>query len=175
MKKILSNTIFLLSIIIMLTILSMVWIRATSNPYKAPIKPIQADTLLIIEQPKQVIEHTTKSLYRSHIADCAVEYNLDTNLIYAVIHVESRWDSNAYNKSSDCVGLMQIREGEFDPKANISNGCSILRYCINNFDGSVLWGLTAYNRGIRGAERHGKISGYAYKVMNLSNDYEEKK
>ena len=112
-------------------------------------------------------------------------YNLDANLIYAIIWVESAGNPQAYS-SSGAVGLMQImpRDGLaagfkcgsnpcfmnrplaselWPPAVNIAYGCKLLREYISQYS------------NIREALKHyGPMDvGYSYadKVIELSRSY----
>lgn len=86
------------------------------------------------------------------------------------------------------VGLYQIRclnsnkaEIKRLQKAdyNMEIACSKLRANINYFkhgncdtDENILWGLTAFQKGIAGAKKDGKISEYAYEIYELWKNFE---
>lgn len=55
----------------------------------------------------------------------------------------------------------------FTPNNNIELGCKILRKYIDEA-GSVELGVTAYNRGLAGAKKHG-VSEYYYSVLKKKN------
>ena len=110
--------------------------------------------------------------YQSYIDKYAAKYNLDPNLVAAVIQKESTWNPNAVS-SANCIGLMQVNpkyvSGNLkDPEYNIEQGCRILRECMDAYPDSLNHALTAYNRGIGGAKDH-PTSGYATNVMNEYN------
>ncbi len=121
-------------------------------------------------EPIEIFKGSTKDRYTPFIEICSKKYNLEKELIFAVIFVESRWDSNAVS-SANAIGLMQIRDGERDPKKNINSGCAILRNYIKRFDGNIAMGLTAYHRGYTGAKRLGHPSRYARKVLRKYEKY----
>lgn len=89
------------------------------------------------------------------------KYGLDTNLVFAVINVESGWDAHAVSQSG-AVGLMQVMPSTADEIAsklnldsydlndfedNLTIGCFYLRYLIDLFDDQKL-ALCAYNAGL---------------------------
>ncbi len=103
----------------------------------------------------------------------ALEYNLDPNLIYAVIKSESNFRTlvvsragarglmqlmpevwREYNKDSACKGNHQERhvchQGDciFDPDANINTGVRYLSELLDRYQGRVDLALEAYNAGI---------------------------
>jgi len=91
------------------------------------------------------------------------EYGVDNHLIYAVIHTESRFESDALSPAG-AVGLMQVTEetGEFiakkleitafkvedlkDPETNIKMGTYYLSYLQTMFEREETV-LAAYNAG----------------------------
>lgn len=101
--------------------------------------------------------------YEEYIMAAAEEYSLDPCLVAAVINTESSFDPNAVSPDG-AVGLMQLlpvtaqwvsamRGAEYSedyltlPQWNIDNGCWLLRYLIDRYDGSVRYALIAYNAG----------------------------
>lgn len=98
------------------------------------------------------------------VREVAVEYDLSSALVLAVIWVESRGNPEAVNQRSQATGLMQVmpreagkvfadrpgRDELLDPKVNIDWGCRILRYFWNReenliealyrYSGGQVWG-----------------------------------
>lgn len=101
--------------------------------------------------------------YTPIIQSKAAKYKLPPMLIAKIIKLES--DFNPRETSHmDALGLMQIRRGHakrgenlYDPVTNIEFGCRILREYVNEFNGDMHRGLSAYlhgpiyvaNRGVR--------------------------
>ncbi len=97
--------------------------------------------------------------YKSQIIYYSQEYNLDCELVSAVICVESRFDKNSVS-SSGASGLMQLMpttyqwvkstlnlsDDIFDVDANIEAGCFYLSYLINKYE-NVPYALACYNAG----------------------------
>lgn len=102
--------------------------------------------------------------YSEYVEKYSKEFDIDENLVYAVIKAESDFDKDAVSKSG-ARGLMQIMpktylgdicmalgtpadaDALFDPETNIRAGTYYLSYLINHF-GSVRSALAAYNAGI---------------------------
>jgi hypothetical protein len=107
------------------------------------------------------------------INKCALKYNIDPNLIYAVIKSESNFQPlvvsragarglmqlmpevwREYNNGSACKGNHKERhichQGDciFDPDANIDTGVRYLRELLDRYQGRVDLALEAYNAGI---------------------------
>lgn len=92
----------------------------------------------------------------------AAEFDLDVNLVYAVIKTESGFDSKAQSHAG-AQGLMQLTPdtfewisslyppestgGALEPEANIHCGCALLRLLLNNY-GTLDVALCAYNAGM---------------------------
>jgi soluble lytic murein transglycosylase len=103
--------------------------------------------------------------YEELILRYAAEYDLDPNLVAAVIHTESRFRPEAVS-SAGAMGLMQIMPtvGEWiasdklgdaafttndllKPEVNIRYGCWVLDYHLKRYDGDIALSLAAYNAG----------------------------
>ncbi len=83
----------------------------------------------------------------------AAKYKLPPLLIAKIIKLES--DFNPRETSHmDALGLMQVRKGHakrgenlYDPSTNIDFGCRILREYVDEFNGDLHRGLSAYLHG----------------------------
>lgn len=98
------------------------------------------------------------------VNEAGQNYDLDPNLIYAVIKVESKFDEKAQS-AKNARGLMQVLPdtgrwvaGElqyenfhedmlFEPQYNINIGAWYLRYLMKQFNGNMIASLAAYNGG----------------------------
>ena len=116
--------------------------------------------------------------YKDIVEQAASIYNVDPNLIYAVIKQESKFNKVATSKSG-AKGLMQIMDATakdmaknidgvnkksydiYDPYTNIFIGTKYLSYLISHFDGNYYLAIVAYNAGM------GKIEAW------LNKDYTE--
>lgn len=91
-----------------------------------------------------------------HIIRTAAErYSLDSELIRAIIKIESNFNPYAVSEKG-AMGLMQLmpetaKEMEvaspFKARDNIMGGSRYLRKLLNQFDGDLRLGLAAYNAG----------------------------
>lgn len=96
-----------------------------------------------------------KGKYGQIIRTAAERYSLDSELIRAIIKVES--DFNPYAISGKgAMGLMQLMPetakemdvvSPFEARDNIMGGSRYLRKLLNRFDGDLRLGLAAYNAG----------------------------
>lgn len=93
--------------------------------------------------------------YEREIHHFADRYQIDPNLIKAVIRAESAFNSHAVSRRG-AQGLMQLmpdtaRElkvaDPFNPRQNIEGGTRYLRTLLDMFDGNVVLALAAYNAG----------------------------
>jgi soluble lytic murein transglycosylase len=141
--------------------------------------------------------------YSNVIRRQAAEKRLDPALVAAVIYTESRFDPRT--SSAGAVGLMQIlprtavylaqRSGATTfrttdlatPWVNIAYGSYYLRYLLNEYHGSRVLALAAYNGGEANVNRwiaaaHGapltideipfpETRAYVSRVLSVRNDY----
>ena len=116
--------------------------------------------------------------YKDIVEQAASIYNVDPNLIYAVIKQESKFDKNAVSHSG-AKGLMQLMDATaydmarnidsiddksydiYDPYTNITLGTRYISYLINHFEGNYYLAVVAYNAGMGNTKEW------------LNKDYEE--
>jgi len=110
--------------------------------------------------------------------DAANTYNIDVELLQAMIATESGFDAQVVSPKG-AVGLMQIMPATAerygvtgdaftplakklaDPQTNIHTGSRYLRYLINLFPGQLELALAAYNAGEGAVQRAGnKVPNY---------------
>lgn len=96
------------------------------------------------------------------IKECAAKYNVDENIIMAVIQTESGYNPNAVSRVG-AQGLMQLMPGtarglgvnnSFDPVQNIDGGTRYIRQMLDKF-GDLRLALAAYNTGPGNVSKHG--------------------
>ncbi len=106
--------------------------------------------------------------YVSLINEWAPQYNLDANLVEAVVAVESNYDRFAVSKKG-AQGLMQLipatakRFGvrdAFDPAENIRGGIRYLNFLMSYFQGNLEHVLAAYNAGEKAVVRYHGVPPY---------------
>jgi soluble lytic murein transglycosylase-like protein len=102
--------------------------------------------------------------YERFIEESARAVDVDSQLLRAVIVVESAFDERAISSRGAC-GLMQLmpvtarRYGArdaFNPGQNIRAGARYLRDLIDRYDNDLELVLAAYNAGEEAVERYGR-------------------
>lgn len=155
--------------------------RGTANKRKAPGKKgkvviwgvialimVLAAVFITSNYHEQVKQRVQRSLYpqgySEYVGQSAEKYDLDPNLVYAVIRTESNFNPDAVS-GAGAHGLMQITDDTFehygnlrgesdsystdalyDPAVNIEYGCHILRDLLDTF-GDEKCAVAAYNAG----------------------------
>lgn len=116
---------------------------------------------------KILISTTQRDMYRTCIDSAAKKYDLDPDLIQAIIRVESNFKKKAKSHKG-AMGLMQLMpstakdmgvKDAYDPEQNIHGGSRYLRELMNSFKDLRL-ALAAYNAGPGAVEKHKGIPPY---------------
>ena len=103
------------------------------------------------------------------VEQTANRYQVDPDLVRAVIRVESGYDPKAVS-SKGAMGLMQLIpataqrfgvENPFDPQQNIEGGVIYLRHLLDLFGGDLNLSLAAYNAGEHAVQHSGGIPSIA--------------
>lgn len=121
----------------------------------------------VFHMQEKVLKIIYPKQYSEYVEKYSAEYNVDSNLVYAVIKAESNFNVNA-NSSKGARGLMQLmeetakdinkklensaNENEIssklnEPEYNINLGTKYLSILIEKY-GNIEIALTAYNAGI---------------------------
>ena len=106
--------------------------------------------------------------FEHHVRAAASHYDIDPQLIKAVIKVESNFDHLAVSEKG-AKGLMQLMPGTaadmnvynlFDPRENIMGGTCYLKQLMGRFNGNLPLTIAAYNAGPGAVERCGGIPNF---------------
>jgi soluble lytic murein transglycosylase-like protein len=101
--------------------------------------------------------------YDSIIEKAAISASVESNLLRAVIVVESGFNSRAVSKRG-AMGLMQLMpataarfgaSNPYDPRENVRAGARYLKFLIDRFGQDVSLALAAYNAGEEAVARNG--------------------
>jgi len=102
------------------------------------------------------------------VNDTAKTFNLDPNLIRAVIQAESAGNPRAVSPKG-AKGLMQLMDATaadlgvnnpMDPTDNIQGGSAYLRKLLDRYQGNQKLALAAYNAGPGAVDRYGGVPPY---------------
>lgn len=119
--------------------------------------PTSASKLITADQLDQIIE------------EAAAKHGVDSNLVRAVIKVESNFNPRAVSRKG-AMGLMQLMpstarslrvSNPFDAQQNVDGGVRHLKKLLEDFDGDVTKAAAAYNAGAGAVSRNGGVPPYA--------------
>ena len=100
--------------------------------------------------------------YESVIDEYANKYGVEKSIVYAVINVESGFDTKTVSRvgaiglmqimpttAEDCAKKLQLEDVDlYDVETNIKIGCYYISYLMKLFDGNIKNVLSAYNWGL---------------------------
>ncbi len=119
--------------------------------------------------------------YSGYVKQAAAKYEIEPELIDAVIKTESNGNHRAVS-SKGAMGLMQLMPSTaydmnvvnpFNPEENIEGGTKYLRQLLEKFNGDLTLALAAYNAGPKTVERYRNVPPisetrqYVKKVISL--------
>lgn len=114
------------------------------------------------------LRRSRNSPFDAHIQAAAQKHRVSTELLRAIIQVESGFQPRAVSRRG-ARGLMQLMPGtardmgarnSLDPKQNIFAGARYLRFLLDAFDGNVTLAAAAYNAGPAVVQRYGGVPPY---------------
>jgi hypothetical protein len=131
--------------------------------------PTDGDWKLIIKE-KRVHFNLGQNFekYGPEIWRASQRYNVDYNLVRAVIKAESNFDPRAVSRAGarglmqlmpETASLLQVNDS-FHPEQNIEGGVRYLRYLLNLFNDNLSLALAAYNAGEKAVFRYRGIPPY---------------
>lgn len=148
-----------------------------------------AKYVLILREKRQIFNlNNNKGQYDHLIEKAAGKYNVDCDLIKAVIKAESNFNHRAVSRAG-AKGLMQLMpttalilqvRDSFHPETNIEGGVRYLRYLLDLFKGNLPLALAAYNAGegavirYKGIPPYQETQDYVQKVLQYFNKYSNK-
>ncbi|TAN40476.1 MAG: DUF4124 domain-containing protein [Nitrospirae bacterium] len=103
--------------------------------------------------------------YSHYVQKAASKYEVDSDLINAVIKTESNGNHRAVSRKG-AMGLMQLMpttasdmnvSNPFNPEENIEGGTRYLRYLLGKFNGDLTLAIAAYNAGPTTVEKYGSV------------------
>ncbi|HSE48228.1 MAG TPA: transglycosylase SLT domain-containing protein [Terriglobales bacterium] len=124
---------------------------------------------LEVEVPSSVSKLITAEQLDAIIEEAAAKHGVDSNLVRAVIKVESNFNPRAVSRKG-AMGLMQLMpstarslqvSNPFDAKQNVDGGVRHLKKLLEDFDGDVTKAAAAYNAGAGAVNRNGGVPPYA--------------
>jgi len=128
--------------------------------------PFGKKTEKILTQKNANVQNLAVPANFSHyVQKAARKYEIEPELIHAVIRTESNGNHRAISKKG-AIGLMQLMPSTandmnvgnpFNPEENIDGGTRYLRFLLEKFNGNLTLALAAYNSGPRTVERYGNI------------------
>jgi len=154
----------------------------TDAPYGKKSQHVSSDKKAgKTEQPATAIVFPRD--YSQYIHKAASKYDLEPDLIRAVIKTESNGNHRAVSRKG-AKGLMQLMpstasdmnvSNPFDPEENIEGGTRYLKYLLERFKGNMTLALAAYNSGPGTVEKYGNVppidetQQYVKRIFNLYN------
>lgn len=161
-------------------------ISFTNTPTSADCKEhVETERFGTSISPTRIYSSTTS--LDQYIYFAGVRYNVDPQLIKAVIRAESGFDIFAVSDKG-AQGLMQLMpdtardlrvHNPFNAKENIDGGTRYLRQMLDTFDGNLRLSLAAYNAGPGAVKRANGIPSipetqqYVSKVLKHYRDYRD--
>ena len=160
---------------------------ATAAPKPVPETPasVAAYATVLRTYNPQLPEWQSKDLAR-HLLISAAKWKLDTNMLAAIVTVESSWHTHAVSYAG-AIGLGQLMPGTAarlgvnprDPAENLSGAARYLRGLLEKFGSNpnrYALVFAAYNAGPLAVQRYGGVppyyetQRYVFKVLRAMNE-----
>ena len=163
----------------------MITIRKNAKKLLIALVGILLSILLVICINKLTIKILYKRKYSEYVIKYSQEYNVDENLIYALIKAESNFEVDAVS-SKNAQGLMQLmystaeevaiknrieltKENILQPETNINIGTKYISTLLEKYE-CVEVALAAYNAGIGNVDKwieNGTIKSNGSDIENI--------
>ena len=140
----------------------------SSAPLARPVVALLPPTAKVkptIEVTEEYVAVPASEAYDEIIAEAARLYDMDANLIHAVMQAESAFHPYAVSRAG-AEGLMQLMPelsdemgvgDAFDPRENIMGGVRYLKRLLDYHDGNLDLALASYTAGPGNVERYGGV------------------
>lgn len=139
----------------------------SSAPLTRPVVAILPTKIVNpkIDVTTEFVAVPASEAYDDIIQEAAEKYDLDANLIHAVMQAESAFHPYAVSRAG-AEGLMQLMPevsdelgvtDAFDPRENIMGGVRYLKRLLTFYKGDLDLALASYNAGPGNVERYGGI------------------
>ena len=140
----------------------------SSAPLARPLVALLPPTAKVnptIEVSAEYVAVPASEAYDEIIAEAARLYDMDANLIHAVMEAESAFHPYAVSRAG-AEGLMQLMPelsdemgvgDAFDPRENIMGGVRYLKRLLDYHNGNLDLALASYNAGPGNVERYGGV------------------
>ena len=140
----------------------------SSAPLARPVVALLPPTAKVkptIEVTEEYVAVPASEAYDEIIAEAARLYDMDANLIHAVMQAESAFHPYAVSRAG-AEGLMQLMPelsdemgvgDAFDPRENIMGGVRYLKRLLDFHNGNIDLALASYNAGPGNVERYGGV------------------
>lgn len=140
----------------------------SSAPLARPVVALLPPTGKVnptIEVSAEYVAVPASEAYDEIIAEAARLYDIDANLIHAVMEAESAFHPYAVSRAG-AEGLMQLMPelsdemgvgDAFDPRENIMGGVRYLKRLLDYHNGNLDLALASYNAGPGNVERYGGV------------------
>jgi soluble lytic murein transglycosylase-like protein len=140
----------------------------SSAPIARPavaLLPPTRDILASVNVSAEYIVVPANEAYDAIIDEAAADYEIDPNLIHAVMQAESAFHPYVVSRAG-AEGLMQLMPDlatemgvtdAFDPRENIRGGVRYLKRLLDYHDGNIDLALASYNAGPGNVERYGGV------------------
>lgn len=140
----------------------------SSTPMARPVialLPLPGRLTATIEVSAEYFAVPANEAYDDIIQEAATEYDMDPNLIHAVMQAESAFHPYVVSRAG-AEGLMQLMpelasemgvNNSLDPRDNIMGGVRYLKRLLDHHDGNIDLALASYNAGPGNVQRYGGV------------------